>query len=163
MHRNNTILHQKKKLLYTTAIVTLMSACNTATTAAAPSSTTTAVAPQTIGYDAYNAIATDHLHANLSNTTSINLSINNQTYPLTATETAELLALLKGAKSAETRGAPADCFYLNLQDSAGQWLMSLPVQNTPNGIVLLYLQLQNNAATTPLQTWWQAITTRLGL
>ena len=149
-----------KKLLYTTVIVTLMSACNTATTAAAPSSTTTAVAPQTIGYDAYNAIATEHLQANLSKTASITLSINNQTYPLTADETAELLALLKNAKSAELRCPPADCFYLNLQDAAGQWLMSLPAQNTPNGIVLLYLQLQGN---TTLHPWWQSISARQGL
>lgn len=41
--------------------------------------------------------------------------------------------------------------------------MSLPVQNTPEGIVLLYLNLQGNNAGTPLQDWWKSVSSRLGI
>jgi hypothetical protein len=37
------------------------------------------------------------------------------------------------------------------------------MQNTPEGIVLLYLNLQGNNAGAPLQNWWQGIANRLSL
>lgn len=41
--------------------------------------------------------------------------------------------------------------------------MSLPVQFTPEGIVLLYLKLQDNNAGAPLQGWWKSVSSRLGI
>ena len=115
------------------------------------------------GYDGFNPTATEYLHDMLSQTAGVTVCLQDNTYPLTAEESAALLALLKGAKSAAPRCAPEDCFYLNLQGADGQWLMSLPVQNTPEGIVLLYLSLKGNNAGAPLQNWWQGISTRLKL
>ena len=117
----------------------------------------------TIRYDGYNPTATAYLHEMLSKTATAAICINNSEHALTAPETAKLQALLKGAKSATTRCAPADCFYLNLQDADGNWLMSLPVQKTQQGIVLLYLKLQGTQANDPLQNWWRAVCNRLGL
>lgn len=115
------------------------------------------------GYDSYNPTATVYLHDMLSQTAGVTVCLPDSNHPLTADESAALLALLKGAKSAAPRCAPEDCFYLNLQGADGQWLMSLPVQNTPEGIVLLYLSLKGNNAGAPLQNWWQGISTRLKL
>lgn len=90
-------------------------------------------------------------------------SLNNQEHALTTAETQELQALLAGAQSSTPLCAPADCFYLNLLGADGTWLMSLPVQKTPEGIVLLYLKLQGNNAGDPLQGWWRSLITRLGI
>jgi hypothetical protein len=149
-----------KKLFFTASLAAILSACNSTPAAAAPYTTP---GPQTIGYDSYNPTATAHLHAMLGKTATAAISINDKVSDLTSTETAELLALLKGAKSATTLCAPADCFYLNLQTAEGEWLMSLPVQKTQQGIVLLYLKLQGNQAGVPLQNWWSGVSNRLGL
>ena len=99
----------------------------------------------------------------LSKTTTVTMVHSGSAYALTASETATLLALLEGVQSSTLGCAPADCFHLNLQDSDGKWLMSLPMQNTPEGVVLLYLNLQGNNAGTPLQGWWKSVSSRLGL
>ena len=112
------------------------------------------VEPPTIGFDSCNPTATENLHQNLSRTGKA---------VCTSDETQELLALLAGAQSSTPLCAPADCFYLNLQAADGTWLMSLPVQKTPEGIVLLYLKLQGNNAGAPLQGWWQGLCSRLGI
>lgn len=151
-----------KNYLYTAALAALLTACSP-TPAAQPDSPLPTAAPQTIGYDAYNATATAYLKEMLGKTANITTHLNGKEYALTATETAELLALLNGVQSATQKCAPADCFYLNLHGADGQWLMSLPVQNTPEGIVLLYLKLQGNNAAAPLQAWWQGIINRLSL
>ena len=137
----------------------LLIACNSVP--AAPQ--TTSAAPPPIGFESYNQIATENLHQALSRTGKAACCINNQEYALTADETQELLMLLRGAHSSTLLCAPADCFYLNLQGADGTWLMSLPVQQTSEGIVLLYLTLQDNNAGAPLQGWWQSVSTRLGL
>lgn len=121
------------------------------------------MAAQTIGFDSNNPIATEMLHQALSRTGKATCSLNNQEHTLTTDETQELQALLAGAQSATPRCAPADCFYLNLLAADGSWLMSLPVQKTPQGIVLLYLKLQGNNAGAPLQGWWKSVSSRLGL
>ena len=90
-------------------------------------------------------------------------SLNNQELALTNEETQELLTLLAGVQASTPLCAPADCFYLNLQTADGTWLMSLPVQNMAEGIVLLYLKLQGNNAGAPLQSWWKSVSTRLGI
>ena len=149
------------KFLYTAIAALCMTACHTAPTA--PVEGQTVAVPQPIGYDAYNAVATTHLNAMLSKTSGITLNLQGNEYALTTAETTEFLSLLGGVKSAATRCAPDDCFYLNMTDAAGQWLMSIPVQHTPQGIVLLYLKLQGNNAAAPLQNWWQGITHRLSL
>ena len=123
----------------------------------------TSAMPKTIGYEAYNATATEHLQTQLSKTATVKIILGNVTHTLTATETKELLALLDGAKSSAPQCPPADCIYLNMYTADGEWLMSLPVQNTQEGIVLLYLQLQGNNAGAPLQCWWQGVTNRLNL
>lgn len=151
-----------KNYLYTAALAALLTACSP-TPAAQPGSPLPTAAPQTIGYDAYNATATAYLKEMLGKTAGITTHLNGKEYALTATETAELLALLNGVQSATQKCAPADCFYLNLHGADGQWLMSLPVQNTPEGIVLLYLKLQGNNAAAPLLAWWQGISNRLSL
>lgn len=123
----------------------------------------TPVAPPTIGFESNNPIATEHLSTALRRTGKVTCAVNNQEYTLTNEEAKELLALLAGAQSSTPLCAPADCFYLNLQAADGTWLMSLPVQKTPAGVVLLYLKLQGNNAGAPLQGWWQSVRTRLGL
>ena len=151
-----------KNYLYTAALAALLTACSP-TPAAQPGSPLPTAVPQTIGYDAYNATATAYLKEMLGKTAGITTHLNGKEYALTATETAELLALLNGVQSATQKCAPADCFYLNLQGADGQWLMSLPVQKTPEGIVLLYLKLPGHNAAAPLQNWWLGVANRLGL
>lgn len=120
-------------------------------------------APNTIGYDGSNPTATSHLHEQLGKTATVTAYINDKEYALTEAETAQLLQLLQGAQASAPRCAPDDCFYLNFAAADGSWLMSLPVQNTPEGITLLYLKLQGNNAAGPLQNWWRGVTSRLGL
>lgn len=143
------------KLLYPIILATLVVACHPAPIAPA--------APITKSYDNYNPTATEHVRAMLSKTTTVTMVHSGREYALTASETATLLALLEGVQSSTLGCAPADCFHLNLQDSDGKWLMSLPMQNTPEGIVLLYLNLQGNNAGAPLQDWWKSVSSRLGL
>ncbi len=149
------------KLLYTTLVAFMVAGCSSVPSAAVGEQTS--AVPSPIGYDAYNATSTAHLKATLAKTASVSIPVSGKEHALTAAETAELLALLEGATSAMPRCAPADCLYLNLADKDGNWLMSLPVQHTPQGIVLLYLKLQGNNAAAPLQNWWQGITDRLSL
>ena len=151
-----------KKFFYTATLTALIAACTPVTrheTASPLAPAQTAVQP--IGYDAYNAPATAHLKEMLGKTARVMVCLQDKEYPLTSAETAGLLALLDGVKSAATRCAPVDCFYLNLYDAEGKWLMSQPVQKTPEGIVLLYLKLPGNNAAAPLQAWWQGISNRL--
>ena len=143
------------KLLYPLILATMVAACHPAPIAPA--------APITKSYDSYNPTATEHVRAMLSKTTTVTMVHSGSAYALTASETATLLALLEGVQSSTLGCAPADCFHLNLQDSDGKWLMSLPMQNTPEGIVLLYLNLQGNNAGAPLQDWWKSVSSRLGL
>ena len=152
-----------KKLFCTATLTACIAACTPVSMSETPAPTTATVEPKAIGYDAYNATATAHLKEVLGKTTKVMVCINDKEYPLSSSETAGLLALLDGVKSAAPRCAPADCFYLNLYDVEGKWLMSQPVQKTPEGIVLLYLKLQGNNAAAPLQTWWQGISNRLSL
>lgn len=119
--------------------------------------------PSTIGYDACNPTATQHLHEQLAKATKVTIYLNHSEYALTSTETTELLALLDGAQSATQRCAPDDCFYLNLLADDGSWLMSLPVQFTAEGIVLLFLKLEKQNAGAPLQHWWKQVSARLAL
>ena len=147
-----------KSLFLITAAV-LLTACGPVP----PAPVAVPVAPQTIGFDSNNVIATKNLHQALSHTGKATCSINNQEQALTTDETQELLSLLAGAQSSTPLCAPADCFYLNLQAADGTWLMSLPVQKTPEGIVLLYLKLQGNNAGAPLQGWWKGVSMRLGI
>ena len=153
-----------KKFIYISAFAAVMAACTPVPSqpAAAPAIPSTAE-PKTIGYDAYNATATEHLRGMLGKTAKVTACLNDKEHTLTSAETAELLALLNGAKSAGQSCAPADCFYLNMYAADGQWLMSQPLQKTPEGIVPLYLKLQGNNAAAPLQNWWQGITNRLSL
>ena len=157
-----------KKLFCTATLTACIAACTPVSMSETPAPTTAPVVPapgavKTIGYDAYNAPATAYLKEMLGKTAKVMVSIDAKELPLTSAETAGLLALLDGVKSAAPRCAPADCFYLNLYDAEGKWLMSQPVQKTPEGIVLLYLKLQGNNAAAPLQTWWQGISNRLSL
>lgn len=147
-----------KTLFLLTASV-LLTNCSPVPQATPP----TVVAPQPIGFKAYNPTATENLHSALSRTGKAACCLNNQEYALTDDETQELLALLCGARSSTPLCAPEDCFYLNLQATDGTWLMSLPVQFTPEGIVLLYLKLQDNNAGAPLQGWWKSVSSRLGI
>lgn len=144
-------------ILITSAV--LLSACTSAPTV----SPTALMVPQTIGFEACNPTATENLHQQLSRTGKAVCSLNNQELALTNEETQELLTLLAGVQASTPLCAPADCFYLNLQTADGTWLMSLPVQNTAEGIVLLYLKLQGNNAGAPLQSWWKSVSTRLGI
>lgn len=141
-----------KKLLYTVTFVVLLGTC--------PEVNAT---QQNIGFDGSNPTATSHLHEQLSKTATVTAYINDKEYALTEAETAQLLQLLQGAQAAAPRCAPDDCFYLNFTAADGTWLMSLPVQNTPEGITLLFLKLQGNNAAGPLQNWWSGVTSRLGL
>ncbi len=141
-----------KKLLYTVTFVVLLGTC--------PEVNAT---QQNIGFDGSNPTATSHLHEQLCKTTTVTAYINDKEYALTEAETAQLLQLLQGAQAAAPRCAPDDCFYLNFTAADGTWLMSLPVQNTPEGITLLFLKLQGNNAAGPLQNWWSGVTSRLGL
>lgn len=109
----------------------------------------------------YNEAATQHLHQQLGQTQQVKLYLGGAEHTLSAPETQELLTLLQGAVSAETLCPPEDCFYLNLYGADGAWLMSLPVQNTPKGMVLLYLGLQGEDACAALQQWWVRVTERL--
>jgi hypothetical protein len=153
-----------KKFFFTATLTALIAACTPVTMPETASPVVPAPgAVKTIGYDAYNAPATAYLKEMLGKTAKVMVSIDAKELPLTSAETAGLLALLDGVKSAAPRCAPADCFYLNLYDAEGKWLMSQPVQKTPEGIVLLYLKLQGNNAAAPLQTWWQGISNRLSL
>lgn len=147
-----------KPLFLITASV-LLSACNPQL----PTPMNTLAEPPTVGFDANNQPATEHLRGALSRTGQVACVENNQEYPLTSAETEELLELLAGVQSSTPLCAPADCFYLNLQMTDGSWLMSLPVQKTPEGIVLLYLKLQGNNAGEPLQGWWKSVAARLGI
>lgn len=144
-----------KKFLYITTLAGMMVACTPVT----PLPTAAPVIP---AYS-YNAAATQHLKAMLGKTVKVAVCINDKELALTDVETAKLLGLLVGATSAEQLCAPADCFYLNMYDAEGKWLMSQPVQNTPEGIVLLYLKLQGINAGAPLQNWWQGIANRMSL
>ncbi len=141
-----------KKLLYTATFAVLLGTC--------PEVNAT---QQNIGFDGSNPTATSHLHEQLSKTATVTAYINDKEYALTEAETAQLLQLLQGAQAAAPRCAPDDCFYLNFAAADGTWLMSLPVQNTPEGITLLYLKLQGNNAAGPLQNWWRGVTSRLSL
>lgn len=153
-----------KRILYTGMLAALMTACTpSATAAASPAPVAVPAEPKTIGYDAYNATATAYLKEMLGKTGKVTVSLNGKEHALTAAETAELQALLNGVQAATPSCAPADCFYLNLYDTDGKYLMSQPVQKTPEGIVLLYLKLQGNNAAAPLQSWWQGISNRLSL
>ena len=153
-----------KMLLYTGMLAALMTACSpSATAAASPAPVAVPAEPKAIGYDAYNATATAYLKEMLGKTARVKVCIKDKEFPLSSAETTGLLALLDGVKSAAPRCAPADCFYLNLYDAGGTWLMSQPVQKTQEGIVLLYLKLQGNNAAAPLQSWWQGISNRLSL
>ena len=147
------------KTLFLLTAAVLLSNCSPVPQATPP----TVEAPQPIGFKAYNPTATDNLHSALSRTGKAACCLNNQEYALTDDETQELLALLSGARSSTPLCAPEDCFYLNLQATDGTWLMSLPVQFTPEGIVLLYLKLQGNNAAAPLQGWWKSVSSRLGI
>ena len=118
--------------------------------------------PKPIGYDGFNPSATQNLRDVLSKTARVTIVLHDNEYTLEAEETTGLLTLLEGVKASTPRCAPADCFYMNLQQADGTWLMSLPVQNTSEGIVLLYLKLQENNAGVPLQSWWKAIYSRIG-
>ena len=149
-----------KTFLYITALAGMMVACTPATSIPAASAPVP-TAPEPIGYDAYNATATAFLKEMLSKTGKVAVSRNGKEHALTAAESSELLALLAGAQSSTPLCAPADCFHLNLQTEDGAWLMSLPVQETPQGIVLLYLKLQGDNAGAPLQGWWQSVSSRL--
>lgn len=141
-----------KKLLYTATFAVLLGTC--------PEVNAT---QQNNGYDGSNTAATSHLHEQLSKTATVTAYINDKEYALTEAETAQLLQLLQGAQASAPRCAPDDCFYLNFAAADGSWLMSLPVQNTPEGITLLYLKLQGNNAAGPLQNWWRGVTSRLSL
>ena len=141
-----------KKLLYTATFAVLLGTC--------PEVNAT---QQNIGFDGSNPTATSHLHEQLSKTATVTAYINDKEYALTEAETAQLLQLLQGAQASAQRCAPDDCFYLNFAAADGSWLMSLPVQNTPEGITLLFLKLQGNNAAGPLQNWWRGVTSRLGL
>lgn len=152
-----------KRLFYTAILTASIAACTPAPSPEAPAPVAETVAPKAMGYDAYNATATAYLKETLGKTAKVTLCIHDKEFPLSSAETAGLLALLDGVKSAAPRCAPADCFYLNLYDAEGKWLMSQPVQKTPEGIVLLYLKLQGNNAASPLQAWWQGISNRLSL
>ena len=147
------------KTLFPLTVAVLLAACSPVY----PTSQASDIAPQTIGFETYNPTATENLHKVMSSTGKATCCINNQEYALTDEETQELLALLGGVHSSTPLCAPTDCFYLNLQRTDGSWLMSLPVQQTTQGIVLLYLKLQGNNAGEPLQGWWQSVRTRLGL
>jgi|GEM_PF-3611282 len=147
------------KSLFLITVSALLIACNPVPSA--PQNTS--VTPHTISFGTCNRVATEHLQAALSRTGKAACIVNNQEYDLTREETEELLALLTGAQSDTPLCAPDDCFYINLQEADGTWLMSLPVQNTPEGIVLLYLKLQGNNAGDPLQGWWRSLITRLGI
>lgn len=153
-----------KQFLYIATLAGMLAACSPVTPIPTPATALpTTMEPKTIGYDAYNATATAHLKEMLGKTGKVTVSLNGKEHALTAAETAELQALLNGVQSATPSCAPADCFYLNLYAADGQWLMSQPVQKTPEGIVLLYLKLQGNNAGVPLQNWWQGIANRLSL
>ena len=153
-----------KQFLYIATLAGMLAACSPVTPIPTPATALpTTLEPKTIGYDAYNATATAHLKEMLGKTARVMVSIDAKELPLTSEETTGLLALLDGVKSAAPRCAPADCFYLNLYDAGGTWLMSQPVQKTQEGIVLLYLKLQGNNAAAPLQSWWQGISNRLSL
>lgn len=141
-----------KKLLYTATFAVLLGIC--------PEVNAT---QQNIGFDGSNPAATSHLHEQLCKTATVTAYINDKEYALTEAETAQLLQLLQGAQAAAPRCAPDDCFYLNFAAADGSWLMSLPVQHTPEGITLLYLKLRGNNAAGPLQNWWRGVTSRLGL
>lgn len=141
-----------KKLLYTATFAVLLGTC--------PEVNAT---QQNIGFDGSNPTATSHLHEQLCKTATVTAYIKDKEYALTEAETAQLLQLLQGAQASAPRCAPDDCFYLNFAAADGSWLMSLPVQNTPEGITLLYLKLQGNNAAGPLQNWWRGVTSRLGL
>ena len=153
-----------KQFLYIATLAGMLAACSPVTPIPTPATALpTTLEPKTIGYDAYNATATALLKEMLGKTARVMVSIDAKELPLTSEETTGLLALLDGVKSAAPRCAPADCFYLNLYDAGGTWLMSQPVQKTQEGIVLLYLKLQGNNAAAPLQSWWQGISNRLSL
>lgn len=153
-----------KQFLYIATLAGMLAACSPVTPIPTPTTALpTTLEPKTIGYDAYNVPATAYLKEMLGKTARVMVSIDAKELPLTAAETAELQALLNGVQSATPSCAPADCFYLNLYDTGGTWLMSQPVQKTPEGIVLLYLKLQGNNAAAPLQSWWQGISNRLSL
>ena len=141
-----------KKLLYTATFAVLLGTC--------PEVNAT---QQNNGYDGSNPTATSHLHEQLCKTTTVTAYIKDKEYALTEAETAQLLQLLQGAQASAPRCAPDDCFYLNFAAADGSWLMSLPVQNTPEGITLLFLKLQGNNAAGPLQNWWRGVTSRLDL
>lgn len=141
-----------KKLLYTATFAVLLGIC--------PEVNAT---QQNIGFDGSNPTATSHLHEQLCKAATVTAYINDKEYALTEAETAQLLQLLQGAQAAAPRCAPDDCFYLNFAAADGSWLMSLPVQHTPEGITLLFLKLQCNNAAGPLQNWWRGVTSRLSL
>lgn len=147
--------YQMKIIFYSASLL--------ATVAAHPSTLGSPAEPSTIGYDACNPTATQHLQEQLAKATKVTIYLNNSEYVLTSTETTELLALLDGAQSATQRCAPDDCFYLNLLADDGSWLMSLPVQLTAEGIVLLFLKLEKRNAGAPLQHWWKQVSARLAL
>lgn len=144
------------KPLFLTSVAVLLAACT-------PAPTVATMAPPTIGFESCNPTATENLHLALGRTGKAACIRNNRECALTEAETQELLSLLSGAQSSTPLCAPADCFYLNLQAADGTWLMSLPVQQTPEGIVLLYLKLQGDNAGAPLQGWWQRVSSRLGI
>lgn len=147
----------KTLILITSSL--LLTACNPIS----PAPQNVPEAPPTIGFDSYNPTATAHLSTALSRTGKVTCIVNNREYALTDEESGVLSALLTGAQSSTPLCAPANCFYLNLLTADGTWLMSLPVQQTPEGIVLLYLKLQGNKAGAPLQGWWMNVSSRLGL
>jgi hypothetical protein len=147
------------KSLYLITAAVLLTACSPMP----PAPPATPVVPPTIGFESNNPIATENLRQALSRTGKASAVVNNQEHALSAGETQELLSLLAGAQSSTPFCAPADCFYLNLQAADGTWLMSLPVQKTPEGIVLLYLKLQGTNAGVPLQGWWKGVSSRLGI
>lgn len=144
------------KSLFLTSVAVLLAACT-------PAPTVATMPPPTIGFESCNPTATENLHLALSRTGQAACIRNNRELALTEAETQELLSLLSAAQSSTPLCAPADCFYLNLQADDGTWLMSLPVQQTPEGIVLLYLKLQGNNAGAPLQSWWKSVSSRLGI
>lgn len=153
-----------KQFLYIATLAGMLAACSPVTPIPTPATALpTTLEPKTIGYDAYNATATAHLKEMLGKTGKVAVSRNGKEHALTAAESSELLALLAGAQSSTPLCAPADCFHLNLQTEDGAWLMSLPVQETPQGIVLLYLKLQGDNADAPLQSWWQSVSSRLSI
>ncbi len=142
-----------KKLVYPIMMFAAFMACFYAPVVSAE--------PITVGDEGYNPIATEHVREALRKTVTATLVLDNREHALTASETAALLALLEAVESSTPGCPPADCFYLNLQTADGTWLMSLPVQNTPQGIVLLYLKLQGKNAGSPLQAWWQGVAARI--